>query len=506
VKTAEEIEALSSWHSDWTGLRVAVLGLGATGFAVADTLAELGADATVFSASADETRVEVLRVIGVPLVLAPLDDSAVGLLAEFAPELVVVSPGFSPAHPLIVWAGGAGVPVWGDVELAWRLRDKVGTPAEWITVTGTNGKTTTVQLATEMLVAGGHRVLACGNVGVPVLDAIRDPLGFDVLVVELSSFQLHYADSISAHSSVCLNLAADHLDWHGSPEAYRDAKAKIYQNTRVACVFNQQDEATRAMVEDAEVQDGCRAIGFTLGIPGLSDVGIVDGILVDRAFLDDRAHSALEFSTVAELAASGLGSRHMVANVLAAAALARSFGVAPEAIQAALRLFRLDQHRTELVAEHDDIRWINDSKATNPHAAIAALTSFDPVVWIVGGLFKGVDVDRLVAEQAGRLRAAVVIGVDRQPLLEAFTRHAPGLPVFEVETTDTKEVMPIAVRLSAAVAQSGDVVLLAPAAASMDQFSDYGDRGRRFTAAVHELLGGGSDDDEPSAITPGSGA
>lgn len=495
MRSAIDVAGLSGWHDNWKGLRVAVLGLGVTGFAAADTLAELGADCQVFADSADEKTAAVLEVIGVPLVFETSADA----VAQFRPELVIVSPGFRPSHPAVAWTVSRGIPLWGDVELAWRLRDKTGTPAEWIAITGTNGKTTTVQLTTAILAAAGHRVIACGNVGVPVLDAIRDPTGFDVFVVELSSFQLHYASSLSPFSSVCLNIADDHLDWHGSADAYREAKASVYSSTRVACVFNEQDAATRAMVEDADVIDGCRAVGFTLGSPGLSDLGIVDGILVDRAFHDDRHHSALELTTVAELQNVGLGSPHMVANVLAASALARSYGVEPEIIRDALREFRLDHHRTELVGTKDGVRWFNDSKATNPHAATAALVSFEPVIWIVGGLFKGVDVDRLVAAQVGRLRAAVVIGEDRKPLLEAFTRHAPELPVFEVVTADTKDVMPAAVRLSAAVAQSGDVVLLAPAAASMDQFSNYADRGNRFSAAVHELLGEQSDDDEPPA-------
>ncbi len=500
MRSTADIERLSSWHDDWSGLRVVILGLGVTGFAAADTLVELGAECLVLADSADPQIADLLGVIGVPLVVTDQVPSAVGALDKFAPELVIVSPGFRPTHPLVSWADEHGVPVWGDIELAWRLRDKVGVPAEWIAVTGTNGKTTTVQLTTAMLAAAGHKVIACGNVGVPVLDAIRDPGGFDVFVVELSSFQLHYAHSISAHSSVCLNLADDHLDWHGSAEAYRAAKAKVYHATRVACVFNQQDVATRTMVEEADVLDGCRAIGFTLGVPGPSDVGIVDGILVDRAFLDDRHRTALELVTFAELDAVGLGSPHMMANVLAASALARSLDVEPAVIRAALRAFRLDQHRTELIATVGDVRWFNDSKATNPHAAAAALVSFESIVWIVGGLFKGVDIDELVSAQVPRLRAAVIIGKDRQPLLEAFARHAPELPVFEVVTTDTKEVMPTAVRLSAAVAQGGDVVLLAPAAASMDQFTNYADRGNRFTAAVHELLGDMSDDDQPPAL------
>ncbi len=501
MKSSVEVAGLSSWYDDWTGLRVAVLGLGVTGFAVADTLAELGSRCQVFADTADEKTAQLLEVIGVPL----METTTAEALEAFEPELLVVSPGFRPSHPMVDWAATRGVPVWGDVELAWRLRDKTGEPAEWITVTGTNGKTTTVQLVTAMLAAAGQRVIACGNVGVPVLDAIRYPAGFDALVVELSSFQLHYADSISAHSSACLNLADDHLDWHGSAEAYRAAKAKVYTATKHACVFNEQDAATIAMVEEADVVEGCRAIGFTLGVPGPSDLGIVDGILVDRAFLPDRHHSALEVSTVAELASAGLGSSHMVANVLAASALARSYGVEPGVIRSALADFRLDHHRTELVAVAEGVRWYNDSKATNPHAAAAALRSFESIVWIVGGLFKGVDVDALVSAQVSRLRAAILIGEDRESLLEAFARHAPQLPVFEVATTDTKGVMPAAVRLSAAVAQSGDVVLLAPAAASMDQFSNYADRGNRFTAAVHDLLGDQSDDDQPSSRSPQSG-
>ena len=497
MRSVDEIAALTSWHADWAGLRVIVLGLGVTGFSVADTLVELGAELTVLASRADEEIADLLDVIGVGLVRDGFDDA----FDDFAPELVIVSPGFAPHHPLVQRATSRGIPLWGDVELAWRLRDKTGKTAEWIAVTGTNGKTTTVQLATAMIAASGKRVVACGNVGVPVLDAVRDPIGFDVLVVELSSFQLHYLDSMSAWASVCLNVAEDHLDWHGSPEAYRTAKAKVYERTAVACVYNLEDAATREMVERAEVVEGCRAIGFGLGLPGPSDLGIVDDIVVDRAFLDDRHRSAIELTTIVELEAVGLGSPHMVANVLAAAALARSIGVEPHVIRLALRAFRLDHHRTETVALADGVRWVNDSKATNPHAAAAALESFDSVVWVVGGLLKGVDVSDLVATNAPRLRAAIVIGVDRHAVVDAFARHAPETPLFEVDTTDTKEVMPTVVRLSAAVARSGDTVLLAPAAASMDQFTDYADRGNRFAAAVHEMLGGGADDDEPPATS-----
>ena len=244
-------------------------------------------------------------------------------LIDFDPELIVASPGFHPDSPALVWAADRGIPIWGDIELAWRVRDKVTPVAEWVLVTGTNGKTTTTQLASHMLEADGRRVAAVGNIGIPVLDAVRYPAGFDVLVVELSSYQLHWLGqtpegTLSPWASVCLNLADDHLDWHGSFEAYRAAKAKVYANTKVAAVYNRSDEATMRMVEEAEVIEGARAIGFGLGAPGLSDFGVVDGILCDRAFLEERATTALELTTHEELDAVGLGAPHSVANVLAA--------------------------------------------------------------------------------------------------------------------------------------------------------------------------------------------
>ncbi len=523
-----DLAALASWHADWRGLRVSVFGLGVTGFAAADTLVELGSNVLVVAGTASMHHRELLAVIGASFVESSGDEGAPAELLAFDPELVVVSPGYHPDHPLLLWAGERGIPIWGDIELAWRLRDKVvradGTPAEWICVTGTNGKTTTTQLTASMLVAGGVRAAPAGNIGVPVLDAIRDPGGFDALVIELSSYQLHWMhrDSdaagtpaqIAPLASVCLNLAEDHFDWHGSPEAYRDAKAKVYENVQVACVYNLADEATRVMVEDADVQEGARAIGFGATIPGPSDVGVVDGILLDRAFLDDRHHAALELATLDDLRAAGLGAPHSVANVLAAAALARAADVTPEAIRDAIRTFRVDAHRTELVAEAGGVTWIDDSKATNAHAAHAALSAFESVVWIAGGLLKGVDPDPLVERHVGRLRAAILVGSDRSALRSAFERHAPGVLLIEVDENDTGQVMPAAVRAAASVAQPGDVVLLAPSAASFDQFADYADRGRRFADAVRDQIGqarpeadegGSAGDDDPPPTSPAAG-
>lgn len=473
---------LNSWHANWRGLRVVVLGLGVSGFSVADTLAELGAKVLVVAEKADEELVDILDVIGVDHLIGAGAQGVPEAVVAFSPQLVVTSPGVKPEHELLNWAKESGAQIWVDIELAWRLRDKNPKIADWIAVTGTNGKTTTVQMVEAMLIAGGKRAVTCGNIGTPILDVIRDPEGFDVLVVELSSFQLHYLGHIEPFSSAVLNLADDHIDWHGSYQAYADSKAKIYENTRVACVYNINDSTTEKMVENADVIEGARAIGFTTGLPARSQVGFVEDILCDRAFLEDRGNSALEIATLSDLAEIGVLTPHLMANAAAATALARSYGISPESIKQALRSFRLDAHRIQLVAERDGVRWIDDSKATNPHAAAASLNSFENVIWVVGGLLKGVDISDLVKAYASRLKAAIVIGTERQAVLDALANNAPGVQIFEV--TSGNSVMHDAVSFAQSIAQSGDTVLLAPAAASMDQFKDYADRGNSFAEQV----------------------
>ncbi|MBK0419210.1 UDP-N-acetylmuramoyl-L-alanine--D-glutamate ligase [Leucobacter sp. CSA1] len=505
---AERVRALSSWHDDWSGLRVAVLGLGVTGFSVADTLVELGSRVRVIHGAPDPDRERLLDVIGSERFAAPGDEEQLADLAAFDPDLVIVSPGYRPDHPLTTWAEDRGVAVWGDIELGWRLRDKTGRVADWICVTGTNGKTTTSQLTAHMLVAGGVRAVPAGNIGTPILDALRDPEGYDAIVVELSSFQLHRLGEISPYASTCLNYAADHLDWHGGAEAYRAAKARVYENTQVACVYNRADAATERMVEEADVVEGARAISFGLDVPPPSGFGVVEGILVDRGFHAERRDSAFELVSVAELAERGLAAPHMVQNVLAAAALARSRGVEPAEIAQAVLTFTPDPHRAQRLGERDGVVWIDDSKATNAHAADASLRALDGVVWIVGGLLKGVDIGELVAAHAHRLRGAVVIGAERAEVLAALAEHAPAVPLVEIVPGETGvdpegaeaglagEIMTAAVRAAASLATAGDTVLLAPAAASMDQFKDYPDRGRKFQAAVSSL--GGEADGDPA--------
>jgi UDP-N-acetylmuramoylalanine--D-glutamate ligase len=495
VPVGGRLDGLTSAEADWSGLRVVVAGLGVSGFAAADALHERGAvvvavdGADPAQGTALAERARILDILGVDVRLGP--EHVARMPRGFAADLVVTSPGWRPDQPLLAAAARDGIPVWGEVELAWRMRAAVG-PAPWLTVTGTNGKTTTVRMLTSMLQAAGLRATAAGNVGTPILEAVLHPEPYDVIAVELSSFQLHWSASLAPHASACLNIAPDHVDWHGSMEEYARAKGKVYARTKVACVYNVQDPATERLVEEAEVQEGCRAIGFTLGTPGLSMVGVVEDVVADRAFVEQRKTSAAELATLADVQGSmPTLAPHHLANALAAAALARAYGVPPQAVREGLRAFRPDPHRIASVGEVDGVRYVDDSKATNPHAADASLHAFEHVVWVAGGLLKGADVDELVRASAGRLRGVVLIGADRARIAQALARHAPDVPVVDVASTDTG-VMDLVVARAAELAEPGDVVLLAPAAASMDMFDNYGARGAAFAEAVARRAAGRS--------------
>ncbi|WP_223263209.1 UDP-N-acetylmuramoyl-L-alanine--D-glutamate ligase [Arthrobacter sp. NamB2] len=503
------LKGLTTWDADWAGLKVVVAGIGASGFSAADTLIELGAVVVVVDGGAtaeNEAKADTLRIVGARAVLLGAEHTVELPLVDGQPaDLVVTSPGWRPTQSLLADAARAGVPIWGDVELAWRVRIREGRrTAEWLTITGTNGKTTTVGLTESMLLAGGKRAIAAGNVGTPILDVIRDPQGYEFLAVELSSFQLHWAHSVSPLASVCLNIAEDHVDWHGSYEAYRAAKASIYDRTRIACIYNVEQRETETMVEDADVIEGCRAVGFTTGMPSISMMGVVEDLLVDRAFIEQRKDSAAELASISEL--GDVVPRHLVANALAAAALVRAAGLPTSAVRDGIRAYQPGEHRIQVVANEHGVLWINDSKATNPHAASASLASFQSVVWIAGGLSKGVSYDDLVREHAKRLRAVVLLGADPAPLESALSRHAPDVPVSLHPSLHTGQgydggspdpvtgatLMQWAVTEAARLAQDGDTVLMAPAAASMDQFSSYAHRGAAFMAAVHARGGQGT--------------
>ncbi|HEX4686979.1 MAG TPA: UDP-N-acetylmuramoyl-L-alanine--D-glutamate ligase [Nocardioides sp.] len=477
-------------RDDWSEVRAVVAGFGVSGFAAADNLTHLGASVVALDEHADgkEEKAELLGVLGADI---RLGEGTTTTLPDDA-DLLVVSPGWKPTAPLIEQARARGIPVWGEVELAWRLRapGRDGQPAPWLAVTGTNGKTTTVQMLDAILRAAGLRSVAAGNVGLPLVEAVMDPTPYDVFAVELSSFQLHYSDSLSAEAAAVLNVAEDHLDWYDGPEGmaeYAADKGRIYERVRRACVYNVADPETERLVREADVEEGARAIGFTLGMPGVGMVGVVDDLLVDRAFIAERQSSAAELCRVDDLPSP---APHVVANALAASALARAHGVPQVAVRDGLRGFRFDNHRIATVATVAGVRYVDDSKATNPHAARSSLLAYDPVVWIAGGLAKGARFDDLVAATRDRLRAAVLLGRDRDVIAEALARHAPDVPVITLgadETGGGHAAMERAVVAARDLAQPGDTVLLAPGCASMDMFDSYADRGDAFVVAVQRL-------------------
>ena len=471
----------SGGGSQLAGQHVLVAGLGITGQSVITLLVSHGASVTALDSRDDAERRDLagrLAMDGVAVRLGPAELGP-GASAPPGTSLVVASPGLRPDTPLLAGAVAAGVEVIGDVELAWRLRPALadGRRQQWLAVTGTNGKTTTVRMLAAMLAAAGHRSIAAGNVGTPILDVVTDPRPYPVVAVELSSFQLYWSASIAPRAAVVLNLAAHHLDWHDDIESYAAAKARIFAPGAIA-ICNAEDARSAALA--AAAAHVRRRVAFRLGPPGPDELGVADGWLVDNAFGD--AVPLVEVSAVRPAAP------HNVADALAAAALARAYGDRPESIAAGLADFVPEPHRISLVAEVDGVTFINDSKASNPAAAAASLAAFPSIVWVAGGLFRGTDadLDAVVAAAAPRLRAAVLIGTDRARFTRALARHAPDVPVTELSAADTG-VMDQVVAQAAAVAQRGDTVLLAPAAQSWDMFRDYPARGNAFAAAVTRL-------------------
>ncbi len=459
--------------------RVAVAGLGIAGFAAADALLELGAQVSVFDASeADKQkeRGQVLEILGAKVYLGFRGE----LPHDF--DLLVVSPGLPPNHPWILDFLKRELPVWGELELAWHLRP-LENPAPWLCITGTNGKTTATMMLDSMLKSSGLKSEAVGNIGESIVSAVMNPNPSQVLAVEVGAPQLPFVYSMSPESSVVLNLAQDHVDFFGSFQNYHDAKARIYHQTKNSCIYNVDDPVTEKMVENADVVEGARAIGFTLGVPSISMLGVIDDCLVDRAFIENRKDSAQELATFADIKPF---APHNVANALAAAALARSLQVAPVFIKKGLQDFQPAPHRISLVAEINKVRYIDDSKATNTHAADTSLSAYQSVVWIAGGLAKGQDFSDLVKKHFSRIRAVILLGKDRELIKAAFARYSPATPLYEISEAN-ENAMNLVVKQAQKVASSGDVVLLAPGCASWDMFKDYQARGNAFASAVKEL-------------------
>ncbi len=444
--------------------RVLVCGVGVAGASAARALLDLGSDVLLTATSQSPAVAELVergaRWLG-PLTELPDVD------------LVVASPGLRPTDPLLVTAQVRAIAVWGEVELAWRLRRADAAP--WLAVTGTNGKTTTVHMLEAMLRAGGLRAVAVGNVGEPLIDAVVAAEPYDVLAVELSSQQLHFAPSVRPLAGALLNLAPDHLDWHGSFEDYAAAKAGVW--FAAVAVGNADDPLVARLLGTAPGEH----VSFTLDEPRPGQIGVASGHLVSRAFGDEH----VVLAAVEDVRPAGV---HNVSNALAAAALARAIGVGADGVAGGLATFVPDPHRNQPVGVHGDIAWVDDSKATNAHAARGSLLAYDRVVWIAGGQLKGASVDELVIEIAPRLAGAVLLGVDRGIVEQALRRHAPDVPVIVVDRHDDGAMLEV-VRAAAGLARPGDTVLLAPAAASYDMFANYSARGRAFAEAIQALNG-----------------
>ena len=484
-RTRDASIAMMTRDADFSAWHVVVAGIGIAGYAAADALMQLGARVSIVDSAdgpAQRERGTILAELGAEVRLGvsdPIPDA----------DLLVVSPGLPPQARVIVDAQFRGIPVWGELELAWRLRKPRpdGSFTPWLTVTGTNGKTTTTLMLASMLGAAGYRVAAAGNIGTSLIDVVMHE-DLDVIAVEVGAPQLPFVTSMSPVSSACLNFAEDHVDHFGSLAEYRRAKERVFHLTQVAAIYNAEDPETERMVRDADVIDGCRAVAFTLGVPAVSMVGVVDDVLVDRAFLPERRSHARELAQVSDVHPA---ARHNVANALAAAALALSWGVPPGAVRQGLIDFTPAGHRIAEAGVVDGVRYVDDSKATNAHAAQMSLLSYDPVVWIAGGMAKGQAFDDLIAAVQARLRGVVLLGVDRAVIADALRRVCPGVPVVEIsggEASAMTDVVLAAQRMS----QPGDTVLLAPGCASWDMFKDYAHRGEAFTAAVRALAREGS--------------
>ena len=447
--------------------RFLILGAGVTGSAVANSLRSRGGLVTITDDNAqDALRPETIN------------------LANF--DAVVISPGWRQDHPLVAQVLSSNLHILNEIDLAWQIRSELAPQQKWLALTGTNGKTTTVEMVAKILQTAGLKAVACGNVGDTVIEAVDRKNAFDYLVLELSSFQLHWAKQAQFVSAAILNIADDHLDWHGTFDAYADAKFSILERADIA-ILNADDEQ---VVLRANRFTG-RKVFFSLDTPAPGEIGVVEELLVDRAFVADP----LEAAMICELKDITPTVPHNVSNALAAAALARTVDVSHEHIQKALQEFKPGRHRIETVYESNSISWINDSKATNPHAASASLMSHLSVVWIAGGLAKGADMSSLVQRCKGRIKAVILIGADRQLIEDALQEHAPDIPRILVDAPadyarggDSNSLMEAVVSQAAKLVAPEDTVLMAPACASMDQFISYADRGDRFAAAVRKVV------------------
>jgi UDP-N-acetylmuramoylalanine--D-glutamate ligase len=440
-----------------SGQQVLVVGAARSGVAAAHLLARRGARVTLTDRKPQIPEAAALQAAGVALELG----GHVTATFESA-DLVVLSPGVPIDLPEVVRAKAAGVTVIGELELASRwLRGPI------VAITGTKGKSTTTTLVGRMLEAAGKRVLVGGNIGYPVSAQVESSTADTVHVIEASSFQLETTDTFRPWIAALLNFSPDHLDRHPDEASYRAAKLRIFANQ------SSQDWAVvnADRPEAIEMTQHVRARVVTFGIEQPADVHVGRGFVWQRTSEGDIP--------LLPVAAIHLQGRHMLANVAAATAISHLAGASGASLAKALEGFHGLEHVMELVASRGGVRFVNDSKATNIDAAAKSIESFDKVVAIIGGKFKGGDFADLAEPLRAHGRAVVAIG-EARPMVTAALKTV--VPVVEADS------LADAVRRAWDLAVPEGVVLLAPACSSFDMFADYAERGRKFKEEVRKLI------------------
>lgn len=446
-------------------MRALVWGLAVTGASTVRALQRAGHDVIVADDTVDDRRRAEADQLDVDLLsgdeLADLDGLVDGC------DLFSPSPGVSELHPAVAAAVRADVPIWSELELAYRWeQERDGGPRPIVAITGTDGKTTTTEMAAAMLRAAGLRAEPLGNTDTPLVEAsVGGPHSdLDVLVVECTSFRLRWIDTFRADAAVWLNLAPDHLNWHASMDTYEAAKARLFDLQR-------EDDVAIGFIDDPVVMSHLGAA------PGVHRTFGLDG----ADYRVDRGGGVLAGPSGQICPIDTMRRRlpHDLTNALAASALVLETElVGNDAIAAALARFEAPPHRLELVAEGAGVQWFNDSKATTPHAAAAAVRAFDSLILIAGGSRKGVDLSPMAAD-AERVRAVVAIGESAPDVAAAFAGRTPV-----VEATSMAE----AVRIAGEIAVAGDAVVLSPGCASFDWYGGYPERGDDFRRLVRARL------------------
>jgi len=454
-----------SYIAELKSKNILIVGGGTTGKAISNYLTGLGANFSIFDEnSTTNPELEVVKEI--------LDYAIY--------DLAIVSPGWRQDHSVISNLQSNGVEVISELDFAWTLKSELSPNQTWLAVTGTNGKTTTIQMLESILISAGVSGIACGNVGTTVVEAVTSGKNFDVLALELSSFQISWSSLPEYKAVAILNIAPDHIDWHGSFDEYANAKIKLLTQTKVA-LLNLNDP--EIILRGASWSG--RKIFFGFDTPQAGEIGLVEELLIDRAFVTSTESAEV----IAELADVKPAVPHNVSNAMAAAGLALAIGIGHPQVKTGIANFKLDKHRLQTVLSQDGITWVNDSKATNPHAATAALLSHLSNIWIAGGLAKGAKMDDLVRRTASRIKAAIIIGKDGEEIASTLEKFAPEVKIYRIAKSDNpNDLMDQVVSRAKEIAVLGDTVLLAPACASMDQFKSYAHRGDLFSQSVTKLV------------------